>query len=293
LSEASVAYDIIGDIAIIKPIPGLQANVNELAARIVAASKHVRTVLRQLTPISGEYRTRALEWIFGEKKTETVHREHGCQFKVDLAKVYFSPRLLYERIRIAKKVSPKETVINMFAGVGCFSITIAKHSQVSKVFSIDINPEAVRYMFENVYLNKVARQVSTVLGDSKAIMELHLRGKADRVLMPLPGKAITYLDAAMVALKPKPGDVHIYDFVHARKGEDPLQKTLDRITSRLSRFEVSVIRKETRIVRTIGPNWYQTVTDLTLEKLPTKNMHDAWEHRKISVESNNQATLSL
>ncbi len=266
MNETSVAYDIIGDIAIIKPIPGLQANANEVATRIVAASKHVRTVLRQLTPVSGEYRTRPLEWVFGENKTETVHREHGCKFKVDLAKVYFSPRLLYERIRIAKKVSPNEKVINMFAGVGCFSIIIAKHSQASKVFSIDINPEAVRYMFENVHLNKVAGQVSTVLGDSKAIVELHLRGKADRVLMPLPGKAITYLDAAIAALKPRLGHVHIYDFVHARKGYDPLQKSLDKITSTLRLCEVSVIRKEARIVRTIGPNWYQTVADLALEK---------------------------
>jgi len=266
LNTPPIAYDIIGDIAIIKPIPGFQANATELARKIVAANKHVRTVLRQAAPISGEYRTRALEWILGEKKTETIHREHGCQFKVDLARVYFSPRLLYERIRVARKVAPNETVVNMFAGAGCFSIIIAKYSQASKVFSIDINPEAIRYMFENVCLNKVAGRVSTILGDSRAIIELHLRARADRVLMPLPIRAITYLDAAIVALKPKLGDIHIYDFVHARKGENPLQKTLDKIALRLSQFELSVIRKDAKIVRTIGPNWYQTVVDLTLEK---------------------------
>jgi len=265
LSTPTIAYDIIGDIAIIKPIPGFQANVTEGAGKIVAVNRHVRTVLRQTTPVSGEFRTRTLEWILGEKKTETVHREHGCQFKVDVAKVYFSPRLLYERIRVARKVAPDETVINMFAGAGCFSIIIAKHSQASKVFSIDINPEATRYMFENVCLNKVAGRVSTILGDSKAIIELHLRARADRVLMPLPTRAIAYMDAAIASLKPKLGNIHIYDFVHAKKGENPLQKTLDKIASRLSQFELSVIRRDARIVRTIGPNWYQTVVDLTLE----------------------------
>jgi len=272
LSTPTIAYDIIGDIAIIKPVPGFQANLTEDAGKIVAANRHVRTVLRQTTPVSGEYRTRALEWILGEKKTETLHREHGCQFKVDVAKVYFSPRLVYERIRVARKVAPDETVINMFAGAGCFSIIIAKYSQASKVFSIDINPEATRYMFENVCLNKVAGRVSTILGDSKAIIELHLRARADRVLMPLPTRAIPYMDAAIAALKPKLGNIHVYDFVHAKKGESPLQKTLDKIASRLSQFELSVIRKDARIVRTIGPNWYQTVVDLTLQKASRTNL---------------------
>ena len=272
LSTSRISYDIIGDIAIIKPIPGFQANMIELAGKIIAANKHVRTVLRQVTPVSGEYRTRALDWILGEKKTETVHREHGCWFKVDVARVYFSPRLIYERIRVAKKVNPGETVINMFAGAGCFSIIIAKHSRASKVFSIDINPEAARYTFENVYLNKVEGRVSTILGDSKAIVELHLRERADRVLMPLPNMAITYLDAAIAALKSKQGDLHIYDFVHAKKGESPLQETLDKIGLKLRQFELNVIRKDARIVRTIGPNWYQTVVDLTLEKASRTNM---------------------
>jgi len=272
LSTRPIAYDIIGDIAIIKPTPGFQGNAAEIAGKIVATNRRVRTVLRQATPVSGEYRTRTLEWILGEKKTETVHREHGCQFKVDLARVYFSPRLLYERIRVARKVARNETVINMFAGVGCFSIIIAKYSQASKVFSMDINPEAVRYMLENIYLNKVAGRVSTILGDSRAITELHLRARADRVLMPLPAKAIAYLNAAIVALKPKCGNIHVYDFVHAKRIENPLQKTLDKIAPKLSQFGLNVIRKDMRIVRTVGPNWYQTVVDLTLRKPPTTNL---------------------
>jgi len=272
LSAPRIAYDIIGDIAIIKPTPGYQADATEIARKIVAANKHVRTVLLQSAPVSGEYRTRALEWILGEKKTVTVHREHGCQFKVDLTKAYFSPRLLYERIRVARNVAPNETVINMFAGVGCFSIIIAKYSQASKVFSIDINPEAIKYMFENVLLNKVSGRVSTILGDSRAITELHLRARADRVLMPLPARAITYIDAAIIGLKPKRGNIHVYDFVHANRTEDPLQKALERIAPKLSQFELSVIRKDVRIVRTIGPNWYQTVVDLTLEKPSTANL---------------------
>ena len=272
MSAPRIAYDIIGDIAIIKPTPGYQADATEIARKIVAANKHVRTVLLQSAPVSGEYRTRALEWILGEKKTVTVHREHGCQFKVDLTKAYFSPRLLYERIRVARNVAPNETVINMFAGVGCFSIIIAKYSQASKVFSIDINPEAIKYMFENVLLNKVSGRVSTILGDSRAITELHLRARADRVLMPLPARAIAYIDAAIVALKPKRGNIHVYDFVHANRTEDPLQKALERIAPKLSQFELSIIRKDVRIVRTIGPNWYQTVVDLTLEKPSTANL---------------------
>ena len=87
--------------------------------------KRIKTVLRQASPVSGDFRLRKLEWIAGERKTETVHKEYGCILKVDLGKCYFSPRLSYERNRIAHQVQPGEVMVNMFAGVGSYSIVIA------------------------------------------------------------------------------------------------------------------------------------------------------------------------
>ncbi|MCP8322530.1 MAG: class I SAM-dependent methyltransferase family protein, partial [archaeon] len=152
-------FDIVGDIAVIK-IPGALLNKKFIIAKAIMDSmKSVKTVLRQVTPVSGDYRTRELEHVLGEDKTLTLYKEHECIFKVNLAKVYFSPRLSTERIRIARKVEHGEIIVNMFSGVGSFSILIAKHQPSSMIYSIDINPDAYNLMLENIKLNKVSDRV--------------------------------------------------------------------------------------------------------------------------------------
>jgi tRNA (guanine37-N1)-methyltransferase len=199
--------------------------------------------------------------VAGERKTETVHKEYGCLFKVDLGKCYFSPRLSHERMRVAQQVQPREIVVNMFAGVGCFSIVMAKHSKAERIFSIDINPDAVHYMRENTALNRVDDEVVVVQGDARDIVEGGLQGVADRVLMPLPEKAYEYLDCALSALKPHGGWIHYYDFEHANKDEDPVTKTVTKVTQKLRGIGIKFQVLFGRIVRTTGPRWYQTVAD--------------------------------
>ncbi|MEM2673367.1 MAG: class I SAM-dependent methyltransferase family protein, partial [Candidatus Bathyarchaeia archaeon] len=228
------SFDIIGDIAVIKIPEALKDKSKLIADAVMQVNKSVRVVLCQVSPVSGELRLRELNWLLGEKRTETIHREHGCLFKVDLAKCYFSPRLSYERMRIAKQVKPGEVIVNMFAGVGCFSIIIAKHSRAEKVYSIDINPDAVQYMQLNTVLNKVENVVEPIEGDSKEVIESRLQDVADRVLMPLPLKAYEYLDCAVMALKPAGGVIHYYDFEHAKKSEEPATKVINRASEKLS-----------------------------------------------------------
>ena len=190
-------------------------NAQEVANQIMAIHKSVKTVFTQTSPILGDFRVRELKLLAGENKTNTKHKESGCVFAVDVEKCYFSPRLSHERLRIASLVKSGETVVNMFAGVGCFSIIIAKTVNQTKVYSIDVNPVAVQYMEENVRVNRVYGKVIPLLGDSKDIINAQLQGKADRVLMPLPEKALEYLPYAVSALKKDGGWIHYYDFQHA------------------------------------------------------------------------------
>lgn len=264
LSILYKSYDIIGDIAVIRVPELLKRKSNIIAEALMQTHKHVKTVLRQTSPVSGDLRLRSLEWVAGERKTETIHREYGCAFKVDLEKCYFSPRLLHERMRVAKQVQPGEVVVNMFAGVGCFSIIIAKHSKAEKIYSIDINPVAVHYMQENIELNKVKTKVIAVQEDARKVIERKLRKVADRVLMPLPERAYEYLDCAVLALKPTGGRIHYYDFEHAEKNEAPISKTEAKVTKRLLDMGIRSEVLFGRIVRTIGPGWYQTVIDVKI-----------------------------
>lgn len=258
------SYDLVGDVAIIRVHNVLEAKAPLVAEAIMKTHKRVKTVLLQTSPVSGEFRLRDLQWVAGEKRTETVHKEFGCLYKVDLKQVYFSPRLSYERMRVAKLARPNEIVVNLFAGVGCFSILMAKFSKVDKIYSIDINPVAVHYMQENVALNKVGGQVVPILGDAKDIVETQLRSVADRVLMPLPEKAYEYLEQALIALKPSGGYIHYYAFEHAKKGESPIEKAKTRISKKLEKLKAKFDFSSNRVVRATGPNWYQIAMDIQI-----------------------------
>jgi len=260
------SYDIIGDIAVIRIPDDLKHRAKEIAGAIMQINSHVHTVLNQVSPVSGDFRLRRLEWVMGEEKTETIHKEHGCLFKVDLEKCYFSPRLSFERVRIARQVRPSEIVVNMFAGVGCFSILIAKKSEAKKIYSIDINPYAIRYAKENVMLNRVEHAVKPMLGDAGSIIEEKLKGVADRVLMPLPEKAYEYIDFAVEALKPGMGIIHYYDFTHVGRGENPIDKVRERVSRKLRLLKVDFEVYFGRVVRTVGPRWFQIVLDITVNK---------------------------
>ncbi len=258
------SYDVIGDIAVIRVPETLERKCSVIAKAIMQIHKHVKTVLRQRGPVSGDLRLRSLKWVAGERQTETIHKEHDCIFEVDLEKCYFSPRLSHERIRIAQQVQPGEVIVNMFAGVGCFSIIIAKHSSAGKVYSIDINPVAIHYMQENVLANKVKDKVIAIQEDARKVIEERLRKVADRVLMPLPEKAYEYFDCAISALRPTGGWIYYYDFEHAKKDEDPIKKTEAKVIKRLREMDISFEVSFGRIVRATGPRWYQTVIDIKI-----------------------------
>ena len=256
------SFDIVGDIAIIK-LPSTSSVSPQTAAKaIMTRHRNVKTVLLQTSPVAGDLRLRRLTHVAGENKTSTVHREFGCLFSVDVARSYFSPRLSHERIRIAGIVKPNETVVNMFAGVGCFSIIIAKKVNTSKVFSIDVNPAAIKFMQENIRLNRVYGKVIPLLGDAKEIINSRLQRVADRVLMPLPEKAREYLPYAVSALKTSGGWIHYYGFEHATKAENPLEKAKLKVASTLDASGVNFEVPFVRVVRSTGPNWFQLVADV-------------------------------
>jgi tRNA (guanine37-N1)-methyltransferase len=260
------SYDIVGDIAIIRVPEPLKERSKIIAEAVMKTNKRVKAVWRQASPVSGDFRLRKLKWVAGERKTETLHKEYGCIFKVDLEKCYFSPRLSYERMRIAEQIQPGEVILNMFAGVGCYSIVIAKHSKPEKIFSIDINPIAIQCMQENIKLNKVEEKIIPVQGDAKKVIEERLQNVADRVLIPLPEKAYEYLDSALLALKPTGGWIHYYDFEHAKKGENPIEKIELKVSKELQMLGVDFQVVFRRVVRTTGPNWYQVVLDIQVKK---------------------------
>lgn len=258
------SYDVIGDIAIVRVPENLRSRNPIIAEAIMQTHKHVRTVLRQASAVSGDFRLRQLEWIAGERKTKTLYKEFGCIFRVDLEHCYFSPRLSFERMRVARMVQSNEIVANIFAGVGSFSVLIAKYGRAKIVYSIDVNPSAIKFMQENVRLNRVQGHVVPIFGDAKQVLVGRLRNRVDRVVMPLPEKAYEYLDCVVMALRPRGGWIHYYDFEHASKKDNPVEKVKTKVSEKLQKLKVDSVVKFGRVVRHTGPNWYQIVLDIKI-----------------------------
>ncbi len=196
LPSVPQAFDIIGDIVVIDIPPQLKPYQNKIGEAILQTQKNVTTVLAKASDISGVFRVRDYDYIAGEHKTQTIHREFGCQFHVDIAKAYFSPRLSHEHERVAVQVQEEEVVTDLFAGVGPFSVLIGKRNPKVTVYAVDLNPNAVELLEVNVRVNKVEDRVFPILGDAREISKTRLNGKADRVIMNLPETAIDFVDAA-------------------------------------------------------------------------------------------------
>ncbi len=259
LASLPRAIDFVGDIAIIEIPPELDAYKNVIGEAILRVHKNVQTVLAKAGAVSGTYRIREFNLIAGQPKTYTIHKEHGCRYYIDLAKAYFSPRLSYEHNRVASLVKDGETVIDLFAGVGPFSILIAKTHEHVKVYAVDANPHAVKFLKKNVRLNRVEGKVHPILGDAQQVVKEGLFGVADRVIMNLPEKAIEFLEGACEAIKSSGGIVHFYSFL---KASDSLENVTLRFINAVkgSGREVEKILFS-RFVRATAPYEWQVVLD--------------------------------
>lgn len=214
------SYDTLGSIAIVKMADEVVPYASKIGKAIIATQKAIKTVCMD-SGVKDQFRTRRIKVVAGEKTTETAHKEYGMTFKLDVSKVFFSPRLATERETVAKQVQPGEVVIDMFAGIGPFAILIAKTRSPKTVYAIDMNPDAIESMKENMALNKVST-VQPILGDARE--ELAKLEKADRIIMNLPHEANQYIADALESLTPG-GTIHYYEIME----EPEVQKRLDSI----------------------------------------------------------------
>jgi len=250
------SFDIIGDIAIIELPEELMPYGKAIGKAILRVHRHIKAVFAKGSKVEGEYRVRELIHLAGEKRTETLHRENGIRLRLDVAKVYFSPRLATERMRIFRKAKPGEVVFDMFAGVGPYSILLARKAKL--VFAVDLNPWAVRYLEENIWLNK-ASNVVPILGDVRKVAG---KLRADRVIMNLPKFADRFLREAMLSVR-NGGVVHYYGF---GPEEDLYSEHEAKIKAVARELGFSVEFLEGRKVRPYAPRQFNIAIDFRVLK---------------------------
>ena len=260
-NELISAFDQIGDIIIVRIPDSLLPKKKIIGETLLQEVKIAKSVFYQASAVEGDFRTRNLEVLAGEDKTETEYKEFGCKFTVDVENAFFSPRLSTERERIANLVKDGETIVNMFAGVGMFSIMAAKKKKC-RVYSIDINPVASKLCEKHITSNNLLGDVISINGDALHIIKEQLENKSDRTLMLLPERSDEFLQSAISATK-NSGIIHYYSHIHADKKSE---------SGRLSEehyLQVTPVKSEilgSKIVRPVGPRYYQTVVDVKITK---------------------------
>lgn len=243
-------WELIGDVLVLKLDPSLMEYENDVAeayARVLGA----KTVLEDVGGIGGEFREPKFRPLLGSETT-TVHKENGVLFKLDVMRVMFSSGNIHERMRMARICKPDETVVDMFAGIGYFSLPIAVHSKPRKVYACEINTAAFSYLEENIHLNRV-HYVEPLLGDCKDIAP---EGVADRVIMGyLWGKK--YLGKAMRVVGEK-GIIHYHEACHKDEmAERPIRILKEGAHEEGRRVASAVVRR----IKSYSPNVYHVVVD--------------------------------
>ncbi|MFP4654478.1 MAG: class I SAM-dependent methyltransferase [Methanohalobium sp.] len=247
-------YEIVGDIAVIDS--DNEPESSRIADTILKVHPNIKTVLGTIAPVGGEYRVRNVKVIAGENRTETIHKEHGCKYAVDIAEAYFTPRLSTERERVLSQISSGDAVVDMFAGVGPYSILVAKKTEAKEVIAIDKNPSAIRFLRRNIELNSV-NNVVTVEGDAD-IEALKFAGTADHVIMNLPHSAEDFLGTAVRTTK-LGGIIHYYDI---NPENDLFDTSLELIENTAKSYgrEIEVVNK--RVVRSYAPHEFNICIDV-------------------------------
>ncbi len=243
------SYEIIGDIVVTA-----QSYDRSVGEAIMAVHKNVKTVLEPTTGVTGEFRVREFKVLCGEERTTTTYKEHGFTYEMDIAKVYFSPRLSTERKRIFDQITDLELVVDMFAGIGPFAIPIAKRAMY--VVAVDKNPHAVEYMKRNIQINHITN-IEAVCAD---VREIKLPQQADRAIMNLPHSAHEFLDKAFELVRTG-GIIHYYDI---RPENEIFDSVISMIRDKAGKSGCLIEIVNKRIVRSYSPHEYNIVLDIRI-----------------------------
>lgn len=262
LELVRTSHDSLGDVAIIEIPKKLKGKEKIIGNALLATKNSLKSVFMKTGAHTGVFRSEPIKLIAGEKKKYAIYKEHGCTFRISIGQVFFSPRLSTERKRISLKIKKGEKVAALFAGVGPFPIIFAKKSKMAKAIAIELNPQAVKDMKENIKLNKVSDKVEPVLGDVKKLAKKY-KGKFDRAVMPLPKGGEDFLVDAIKYIKPSGGIVHYYQFTSK---EDPYKVPNAQIRKACSKLERKFRVVAKRKVRDFAPDIIQIVMDFKVWK---------------------------
>ncbi len=244
---------LLGSVIVVRLRKELEDRRKEIGTALLSLYPGCSTVLLD-RGIGGQIRQPSREIIAGDT-TETIHRENGCLFKLDTMRIMYSQGNLYERKRMSG-LCKDEVVVDMFAGIGYFSIPMAVHSRPKKIIAIEINPAAFGYLKENIKLNRVEDIIEPVEGDCALVTP---RGIADRVIMGYLD-AHKYLEHGILALMPG-GFLHYHEAVPGAIEQRPVGRIIEAAGKLGRKAEIIATRR----IKKYSPGVWHVVVDARVD----------------------------
>jgi tRNA wybutosine-synthesizing protein 2 len=250
-------WEKIGSVVILR-LPEKLQEYQQMIGKVYAEVLGCRSTLNDQGGILGVYRQPQVEVIFGSSDTETLHRENGIRYKLDPQKTMFSSGNLKERQRMATISRNDEIVVDLFAGIGYFTLPLAVYSQPERIIACEINPVAFRYLCENVVLNHVSNIVEPLLGDNRCVAP---KDCADRVILGYLHNPEVFVPVALSCLRNQRGMLHY----HARVPFELIPKQpLAEIEEVAMRCHRSVELVHTEVVKSYAPGIHHVVLDVRI-----------------------------
>ena len=256
IENLKTSFDTIGDIVILE-IPDELYDKRQIIGDAAYEFTKRKAIYMKKSAIKGTIRIRDLEFLAGSDDSVTIHKEHGVRLKLDVREVYFSPRLATERKRVMESVEDGEKILDMFCGIGPFPIVIARNKNV-EITAVDINENAIRYLEENIELNKLKGTVKPYCGDVREVAK-SFNCKFDRIIMNLPGLAYTFLDVAVDLIKDG-GIINYYEF------SDGYEQGIKRLKTACENAGKKVEIVNCRKVKSISPDEWHVAIDGKVRK---------------------------
>jgi len=251
------SYERIGDLVVISELSE-DISKQEAVEGILEHNPNLDSIILKTGKLSGEFRVGNYEMLYGEG-TETVHKEHGTQIKVDPTEMFFSEREGTERKRIFESVQEGEKVLVMFCGVGPFPVTIARNARPEKVVGVEKNPKAVNYARENTELNNVSDEVEILQGDVKNVCPN--LGCFERVLMPSPTNSLEFVEEAIDCTCEK-GVLVVYSIQHK---DNMYEEVIVEVEQTAENMDRNVRILEKRVVSDFSPAKRKVAVEFEIE----------------------------
>lgn len=253
------SYDTVGDICILEIPKELEKFELTIGHAIKRAFPNIKVVAKKEGKRTETERVQPLKIITGEKRFITTHKEHGVSMKVDLSKVYFSPRASSERLRLANLVKRNEKVLVMFSGISPYPLVIAKFQPNCHIWAVELNKEAHKLAEENIRINRAGHIVTAIQGNVTEVLP-KIGERFDRIIMPFPEQNWDFLDLALKYATPN-AMIHFIAFVN----ESELDAAKEKILKTAKRANKKVVIKDWRLFGSYAPRVNRYTFDILVK----------------------------